>query len=123
MICPHCQKDIPDSTVAKHLAAKGGSKSKRTITQDEQRRMQSLRGTIKGMWSTRSKLMKSARFILDLAQAKSKVLSESEIKRLEAIEKKIDTIDKKIAAEMQSMKTELEKYEQGKLQRKHPASA
>lgn len=40
MICPHCNKNIPDSTVAKHLASKGGKASKRTITPDQQRMMQ-----------------------------------------------------------------------------------
>lgn len=24
MICPHCKKEIPDTTIAQHLAAKGG---------------------------------------------------------------------------------------------------
>jgi hypothetical protein len=32
MDCPHCQKPIPDKMIAKHLAAKGGSKSKRKLT-------------------------------------------------------------------------------------------
>ena len=40
MKCPHCKKDIPDSEVAKHLASKGGSKSRRTITPQQQRKMQ-----------------------------------------------------------------------------------
>lgn len=40
MICPHCQKDIPDATVAKHLAAKGGRKSRRTITPEQQKKLQ-----------------------------------------------------------------------------------
>jgi len=40
MICPHCQQDIPDAAVAKHLAAKGGQKSKRTITLEQQAKMQ-----------------------------------------------------------------------------------
>jgi hypothetical protein len=40
MICPHCKKDIPDATVAKHLASKGGGKSKRAITPAQQRKMQ-----------------------------------------------------------------------------------
>jgi hypothetical protein len=40
MICPHCQKDIPDATVAKHLASKGGKVSKRTITPSQQKQMQ-----------------------------------------------------------------------------------
>lgn len=45
MICPHCKKDIPDPTVAKHLAAKGGSKSKRTITIEQQEQMQQARAS------------------------------------------------------------------------------
>ena len=40
MRCPHCDKDIPDTEIAKHLASKGGSKSKRTITPEQQRKMQ-----------------------------------------------------------------------------------
>ena len=40
MICPHCRKDIPDATVAKHLAAKGGKASKRKITPGQQAAMQ-----------------------------------------------------------------------------------
>lgn len=40
MICPHCRKDIPDYTVARHLASKGGKASKRTITPKQQAMMQ-----------------------------------------------------------------------------------
>jgi hypothetical protein len=40
MTCPHCRKEIPDSEIAKHLARKGGRMSKRTITPDQQRKMQ-----------------------------------------------------------------------------------
>ena len=40
MRCPHCKKDIPDTTVAKHLASKGGKASKRTITPKQQAAMQ-----------------------------------------------------------------------------------
>ena len=40
MICPHCKKDIPDDTIAKHLASKGGKASKRTITPNQQKAMQ-----------------------------------------------------------------------------------
>ena len=43
MICPHCKKDIPDSTVAKHLASKGGKASKRKITPEQQAAMQAAR--------------------------------------------------------------------------------
>jgi len=43
MICPHCRKDIPDATVAKHLASKGGGKSKRAITPEQQAIMQQAR--------------------------------------------------------------------------------
>ena len=32
MKCPKCAANIPDSAIAKHLASKGGSKSKRTLT-------------------------------------------------------------------------------------------
>lgn len=40
MICPHCKNDIPDTAVAKHLAAKGGRKSKSKITPEQQAKMQ-----------------------------------------------------------------------------------
>tara|TARA_R110000803_G_scaffold175898_1_gene238468 strand:- start:1285 stop:1443 length:159 start_codon:yes stop_codon:yes gene_type:complete len=43
MICPHCQKDIPAATVAKHFAARGGSKGKRKITPEQQAKMQAAR--------------------------------------------------------------------------------
>jgi hypothetical protein len=43
MICPHCQQDIPDSAVAKHLAAKGGRKSRRKITPEQQAKLQAAR--------------------------------------------------------------------------------
>jgi hypothetical protein len=45
MICPHCKKNIPESVVAAHLGAKGGSKSKRTITLEQQRQMQAAKKT------------------------------------------------------------------------------
>lgn len=32
MNCPHCGKEIDDKMIAKHLARKGGSKSKRILT-------------------------------------------------------------------------------------------
>jgi len=40
MTCPHCQKDIPDTEVAKHFASIGGKVSKRTITPEQQARLQ-----------------------------------------------------------------------------------
>jgi len=45
MICPHCHKNIPDATVAKHLAAKGGKAGKRKITPEQQAAMQAARKT------------------------------------------------------------------------------
>jgi hypothetical protein len=39
MNCPHCQKPIPDKTIAKHLASKGGSKSRRKLTPAQARAM------------------------------------------------------------------------------------
>lgn len=39
MICPHCNKNIPDATVAKHLASKGGKAGRRTITPEQQAAM------------------------------------------------------------------------------------
>lgn len=43
MICPHCKKEIPDEQIAKHFASKGGSKSKRRITPEQQQKMQEAR--------------------------------------------------------------------------------
>ena len=40
MTCPHCQKEIPDTDIAKHFASIGGRKSKRTITPEQQARLQ-----------------------------------------------------------------------------------
>lgn len=35
MKCPHCGKDIPDDKIARHLAGKGGSKSRRNLTTEQ----------------------------------------------------------------------------------------
>ena len=43
MKCPHCKKEIPDEQLAKHLAGKGGRKSKRTITPEQQAKLQAAR--------------------------------------------------------------------------------
>jgi hypothetical protein len=45
MICPHCRKDISDSEVAKHMAAKGGRAGKGVsrITPEHQKKMQAAR--------------------------------------------------------------------------------
>jgi hypothetical protein len=43
MKCPHCKKAIPEKEVAKHFASKGGRKSKRTITPEQQAKMQEAR--------------------------------------------------------------------------------
>ncbi len=40
MICPHCANDISESALAKHLAAKGGRKSRRVITPSQQSKLQ-----------------------------------------------------------------------------------
>jgi len=40
MTCPHCRKEIPDTEVAKHFASIGGKASKRTITPEQQARLQ-----------------------------------------------------------------------------------
>lgn len=39
MKCPKCQTEIPDKAIAKHLASKGGSKSKRKLTAQQARAM------------------------------------------------------------------------------------
>lgn len=39
MKCPHCNKDIEDALLARHLASKGGKKSKRTLTPEQARNM------------------------------------------------------------------------------------
>lgn len=43
MICPHCNIDIDNKTIAKHLASSGGKKSKRKITPEQQAYMQAAR--------------------------------------------------------------------------------
>ena len=43
MKCPHCQKEIEDTLIAAHLASKGGSRSKRKITPEQQTAMQQAR--------------------------------------------------------------------------------
>ena len=39
MKCPHCGKNISDKSIAQHLAAKGGSKSRRVLTPEQARKM------------------------------------------------------------------------------------
>lgn len=41
MICPHCKTEIRDTIVAAELGRKGGTKSKRRITPEQQAMMQS----------------------------------------------------------------------------------
>ena len=40
MKCPNCLKNISDILVAKYLASKGGAKSKRSISEEAQAKMQ-----------------------------------------------------------------------------------
>ncbi len=40
MKCPHCGKEIDNVQIARYLAAKGGKLSKRTITPEQQAKMQ-----------------------------------------------------------------------------------
>ncbi|MFQ5965663.1 MAG: hypothetical protein ACE5KZ_15420 [Candidatus Scalinduaceae bacterium] len=40
MKCPNCKKEISDKIIAKHLASKGGTISKREITTRQQKDMQ-----------------------------------------------------------------------------------
>jgi len=39
MKCPHCGKNISDKQIAKHLASKGGQKSRRTLTKEQAQEM------------------------------------------------------------------------------------
>jgi predicted transcriptional regulator len=39
MKCPKCGKKISDKEIAKHLASKGGSKSRRVLTPEQARGM------------------------------------------------------------------------------------
>lgn len=39
MKCPKCGSDISDKAIAKHLASKGGSKSRRTLSPKQARAM------------------------------------------------------------------------------------
>ena len=43
MRCPHCNKEIPNEQIAKALASKGGSKSRRKISPEQQAKMQAAR--------------------------------------------------------------------------------
>lgn len=43
MKCPHCHQTISDELIAKHLASKGGKKSVRKITPEQQAKMQAAR--------------------------------------------------------------------------------
>lgn len=43
MKCPHCGRKIDAPTVARDLGRRGGEKSKRTITPEQQIRMQQAR--------------------------------------------------------------------------------
>ena len=51
MRCPKCGTKISDKAIAKHLASKGGSKSRRVLTPEQARKMVEAREakrTIKG---------------------------------------------------------------------------
>ncbi len=39
MKCPHCGGKISDKAIAKHLASKGGSKSRRVLTPEQAKAM------------------------------------------------------------------------------------
>jgi hypothetical protein len=43
MKCPKCGTKISDKLIARHLASKGGTHSKRVITPDQQKKMQAAR--------------------------------------------------------------------------------
>jgi predicted transcriptional regulator len=43
MKCPKCGKKISDKAIAKHLASKGGSKSRRVLTPEQARGMVAVR--------------------------------------------------------------------------------
>jgi len=43
MKCPHCNGEISDTEAARYIASKGGSKSKRRITPEQQAKMQAAR--------------------------------------------------------------------------------
>jgi|SaaInlLV_10m_DNA_2_1039722.scaffolds.fasta_scaffold00136_25 hypothetical protein len=47
MICPNCLKNISDKVVGRYWGAKGGSKSKRVITPEQQVKMQEGRNDAK----------------------------------------------------------------------------
>jgi adenine-specific DNA methylase len=39
MKCPHCGKEISDKEIARHLAKKGGKKSRRVLTKEQAQEM------------------------------------------------------------------------------------
>jgi hypothetical protein len=43
MNCPHCNHHITDETIAAHMGKKGGARSKRKITPEQQAKMQEAR--------------------------------------------------------------------------------
>lgn len=43
MKCPHCGKEISDKLIARHLASKGGQKSRRTLTTEQAQEMVRIR--------------------------------------------------------------------------------
>lgn len=43
MKCPHCGKEISDIDIARHLAKKGGKKSRRVLTTEQAQEMVSKR--------------------------------------------------------------------------------
>ena len=49
MKCPHCNKDINDTLIAKHLASKGGKKSSDNLTKEE--RLERSKKAINKRWN------------------------------------------------------------------------
>ena len=44
MKCPHCEKEIDDKLIGKHLASKGGKKSSRKLSSEDAKSMVAKRG-------------------------------------------------------------------------------
>ena len=49
MKCPHCNKEIDDTLIAKHLASKGGKKSSSNLTKEQ--RMERSKKAIQSRWN------------------------------------------------------------------------
>jgi hypothetical protein len=60
MKCPHCQKNISDKTIAKHLASKGGSTTGPSKARSSEQARAAVMARIKKLGQKRRKLEEDA---------------------------------------------------------------